>query len=122
MGKGSRPIYNWHIPKLELLQSVIPNIRANGATIQFSADVTEHAHITEIKDPARVGNNQRYELQICRDLDHTDKMRRFDLATAIRDPENLIPSDYNTVSDISVDDMDKVPAPIPLARLARGSI
>ena len=26
VGKGSQPIYNWHIPKLELLQSVIPNI------------------------------------------------------------------------------------------------
>ena len=32
--------------------------RANGAMIQFSADVTEHTHITEIKDPAQVGNNQ----------------------------------------------------------------
>ena len=24
--KGSQPIYNWHIPTLELLQSVVPNI------------------------------------------------------------------------------------------------
>ena len=49
-------------------------------------------------------------------------MWRFDLATAIQDPKNLIPSDYNAISDISMDDMDKVPAPIPLARLAWGSI
>ena len=91
VGKGSWPIYNWHIPKLELLQSIILNIWANGAMIQFSAHVTEHAHIMEIKDPARVGNNQRYELQICCDLNCTDKMQRFDLATAIQDPKNLIP-------------------------------
>lgn len=52
VGKGNRPIDNWYIPKLELMQSVVPNIRANGAPIQYSADVTEHAHITEIKNPA----------------------------------------------------------------------
>ena len=45
----------------------------------------------------------------------------FDLATTIWDPENLIPSDYNTLSDISMDDMDKVPAPILLIWLAQGS-
>ena len=57
VGKGNRPIDNWYIPKLELMQSVVPNIRANGAPIQYSADVTEHAHITKIKNPARAGNN-----------------------------------------------------------------
>ena len=53
VGKGSKPIVNWYIPKLELVQSVIPNILANRATIMFSADITEHAHITEIKNPAQ---------------------------------------------------------------------
>src|SRR6267154_1470030 len=72
-GKGKKPIDNWHIPKLEFLQSVVPNIQANGAPIQWSADITEHAHITEIKNPARSSNNQAYESQICRHLDHTDK-------------------------------------------------
>jgi hypothetical protein len=40
---------HFNIPKLELFQSVEPSIRANGAIIQWSADITEHAHITEIK-------------------------------------------------------------------------
>ena len=46
VGKGNKPIKNWYIPKLEMMQSVISNIQANGAVIQYSADVTEHAHIT----------------------------------------------------------------------------
>ena len=59
------PINNFNIPKLELFQSMEPSIRSNGANIQWSADVTEHAHITEIKAPAESGNNQKYEEQIC---------------------------------------------------------
>ena len=85
VGKGNRPINNWYIPKLELMQSVVPNIRANGVAFQYSMDATEHAHITKIKNPARSGNNQNYETQICRDLDRTDKLRRFDIATSIRE-------------------------------------
>lgn len=84
-GQGSEPINNWHIPKLEFLQSVVPNIRANGVAIQWSADITEHANITVIKDPARSGNNQNYEPQICRYLDREDKCRNFNLATSVRD-------------------------------------
>ena len=40
-------IDNWYIPKLEFMQSVVPGIIANGVPVQWSADVTEHAHITE---------------------------------------------------------------------------
>jgi hypothetical protein len=79
------PIDNWYIPKLEFFQSVVPNIRENGVAIQWSADITEHAHITAIKDPARSGNNRGYESQICRYLDRLDKLRQFDLATSIRE-------------------------------------
>jgi hypothetical protein len=84
VGKGNRVIDNWYIPKLELLQSVTSNIRENGAAIQWSADVTERCHVTEVKDPS-YGNNQNYESQICRSLDRIDKCRRFDMATAIRE-------------------------------------
>jgi hypothetical protein len=84
VGKGNRVIENWHIPKLELMHSVVPNIRQNGVAMQWSADITEHAHITEIKDPAHSGNNQQYESQITRHLDRADKCRRFDLATSVR--------------------------------------
>jgi hypothetical protein len=78
-------IDNWYIPKLEFFQSVVTNIRENGVAIQWSADTTEHANITTIKDPARSGNNQNYETQICRYLDRLDKLRQFDLATSIKE-------------------------------------
>ena len=83
VGKGNRPIENWYIPKLELMQSVVTNIKANGAAINWTADHTEHAHIEVVKDPTRAGNNQKYEEQICRNLDRSEKCRRFDLATAM---------------------------------------
>ena len=44
VGKGNQPIENWYIPKLEMLHSIVPNIHANGAPYQWSADITEHAH------------------------------------------------------------------------------
>jgi hypothetical protein len=72
-GKKNRPINHWEIPKLEFLQSVVANIWANGAPIQWSADVTEHAHIKVVKEPTRAGNNQKHEEQICRMLDRVDK-------------------------------------------------
>jgi len=105
-GKGKKPINDWHIPKLELLQSVVPNIRANGAPIQWSADATEHAHVTEIKTPARSTNNQSYEGQICRHLDRDDKCRRFDLATSVREAGVEFcgsPQVTDTDSDSSID-------------------
>ncbi|KAN0074461.1 hypothetical protein V8E55_011873 [Tylopilus felleus] len=43
---------NWGIPKLELLQSVVSGIRESGTPMQWLADVTEHAHVDEIKVPA----------------------------------------------------------------------
>lgn len=84
VGKGSRPINNWHIPKIEMLQSVGPSIWDSGAPHQWSADITEHGHITEVKDPAQNSNNQDYEAQIVRTLDRTDKLRRFELATSMK--------------------------------------
>ena len=65
LGKGNKPIDNWYIPKLEMLHSVVPNICANGATYQWSADIMEHAHQTVIKDLGQAGNNQGYDAQIC---------------------------------------------------------
>ncbi|KAG1717745.1 hypothetical protein EDB19DRAFT_1839292 [Suillus lakei] len=51
-GKGGKTIDNWQIPKLELMQSIVTSIRNSGVIAQWSADVTEHAHVTEVKDPA----------------------------------------------------------------------
>ncbi|KAN0075262.1 hypothetical protein V8E55_011285 [Tylopilus felleus] len=47
---------HFNIPKLELLQHVIPSIC--DSVMQWSADATEHAHVTEVKNPAHAGNNQ----------------------------------------------------------------
>ena len=84
-GKKGKVIKHWAIPKLEFLQSVVPSIQAGGVATQWSADITEHAHITEVKDPSRTTNNQNYERQICRYLDRREKCRLFDLTTSLRD-------------------------------------
>jgi len=82
-GKGSRIIDNWYIPKLELMQSFVPSIRNIGVAIQWTADVTEHAHVTEIKTPAEASNNHNYDPQICRYLHRSEKCRMFELATSL---------------------------------------
>ncbi|KAG1893322.1 uncharacterized protein F5891DRAFT_1131322 [Suillus fuscotomentosus] len=112
-GSGNRVINNWYIPKLELMQSIVASIRNSGIIGQWSADVTEHAHITEVKDPARSTNNNNYDPQICRYLDCAEKCRRFELATGILDCgesvgklEDLDPDDEDTnVNDADVQDI-----------------
>ncbi|KAE9395609.1 hypothetical protein BT96DRAFT_958463 [Gymnopus androsaceus JB14] len=79
------PIKNWEIPKLEFMQSIQPSIHASGPVMQWSADATEHAHITEVKEPAHAGNNRDFEVQICRELDRNSRLRRFDLTTSMKD-------------------------------------
>ncbi|KAG2130225.1 hypothetical protein DEU56DRAFT_872344 [Suillus clintonianus] len=79
-----KPIDNWFIPKLELMQSITASSRKVGALIQWSADTTEHAHISEIKDPARHTNNNDYDPQICRYLDRQEKLRHFAIATTLK--------------------------------------
>ena len=74
---------HFEIPKQELLQHAVPSICASGAMLQWLADITEHAHITEIKKPARTGNNQNYYSQIAHHLDFTEKCVHFDVATRI---------------------------------------
>ncbi|KIJ10729.1 hypothetical protein PAXINDRAFT_85585, partial [Paxillus involutus ATCC 200175] len=77
------PILSWNIPKLELLQSVVPSIQKSGVVMQWTADITERTHVEEIKIPARSGNNQNYYSQISRHLDCLEKCFCFDLATYI---------------------------------------
>ncbi|KAI5982093.1 hypothetical protein EDD15DRAFT_2403257 [Pisolithus albus] len=81
------PLQHWEIPKLELLQHVVSSIHNSGAVMQWTADVTEHAHVTEIKQPARTGNNQDYYAQIARHLDRSEKCFRFNLATRLASAE-----------------------------------
>lgn len=104
-GKGNRPITHWHIPKLELMQSVVPSICTSGITRQWSADVTEHAHITEIKDLVRSSNNNDYNPHICRHLDRADKCHWFELTTSLLDHEQCTgePEDVNPDIDDDID-------------------
>jgi hypothetical protein len=81
--KSKAILDNWHIPKFELMQSVVPSIRQAGSLSQWSADTTEHAHITLIKDPADTTNNNNYDGQICRFLDRVEKCRNFQTMTSI---------------------------------------
>ncbi|KAG1792929.1 uncharacterized protein HD556DRAFT_1444008 [Suillus plorans] len=93
--------------------SVVPSIRNSGVTAQWSADATEHAHITEIKVPARSSNNNNYNPQICRHLDRLDKCLRFELTTILLDEKQNIKAladaarsymDDEDADDIEVDD------------------
>ena len=86
-GLANKPIDNWYVPKLKLMQNVVPSISRVGITIQWSADVTKHAHIVQIKDPARRSNNNNYNPQICRQLNRLEKCRNFELAAALKDSE-----------------------------------
>ena len=85
VGKGNKHMDHFQIPKLEFMHSVVPSILASGAVMQWSADRTEHAHITEIKIPGRSGNNRSYHPQICRHLDRSEKHRNFSLALSIQE-------------------------------------
>jgi len=95
VGKGNKPINHFQIPKLEFMHAVVPSVAACGVVMQWSADTTEHAHITEIKVPGRSGNNQSYNPQICRWLDRSEKHRNFALALSIRELQ-LQPYDTDT--------------------------
>ncbi|KAI5994395.1 hypothetical protein EDD15DRAFT_2165927 [Pisolithus albus] len=90
---------HFRIPKLELMQHVAPSIRTSGAPMQWSADITEHAHVTEVKNPARAGNNQNYYAQIARHLDRSDKCFRFDLATNIASSHDPHPDNGGDPTD-----------------------
>ncbi|KAG1867363.1 hypothetical protein F4604DRAFT_1544697, partial [Suillus subluteus] len=71
--KSNSILDNWYIPKLELMQSVMPSVRQVGSLVQWSADTTEHTHITLIKDPADSTNHNNYDVQICQFLDRNEK-------------------------------------------------
>ena len=102
---------SWQIPKLELLQSVVSNIRRSGPIMQWSADAIEHAwHVQEIKNPAQMGNNQNYYDQITCHLDRSDKCSCFDLATCLETWEMGMgaASSYNDSDDFDEDEEDEV--------------
>ena len=100
MEAGARgSLDHWKIPKLEMMLCIAPSIPAMGTLGQWSADVTEHAHIDVVKDPARSSNNQNFDAQICRYLDRQEKCRLFMHATTIRKPNLAEISDDSEAED-----------------------
>jgi hypothetical protein len=78
---GSKgPISHFNIPKLELWHHFACSTRMMGAPVQWTADVTERLHITEVKHPFRSTNHRNYEEQCARILDRLERVKLFDLS------------------------------------------
>ncbi|KAF8425394.1 hypothetical protein L210DRAFT_3653181 [Boletus edulis BED1] len=129
LGKGKKVINNWHIPKLELMQGIAPSIKRVGVTIQWTADTTEHAHVSEIKTPAGSTNNNNYDPQICRYLDQAEKCWAFELAMSLHEQEDQTAlsdggrseDDRSDLSDDEDNDNDNAAQPFGPSNLARPS-
>ncbi|KAF9643411.1 hypothetical protein BDM02DRAFT_3132451 [Thelephora ganbajun] len=93
------PINHFEIPKLELLQSIVSCIQWSGALPQWSADITEHLHIVYIKMPHENTNGHDYPPQICRNLNHQEKCRHFDLATRLEEAISTEPDLASQAND-----------------------
>ncbi|KAH8987547.1 hypothetical protein EDB86DRAFT_3065710 [Lactarius hatsudake] len=83
---GSKgPIDHFNIPKLEILHHFACSTKMMGVPIQWTADVTECLHITEVKHPFRATNHRNFEEQCTRSLintrilDRLERVHLFDL-------------------------------------------
>ncbi|KAG1906124.1 uncharacterized protein F5891DRAFT_975575 [Suillus fuscotomentosus] len=85
---AKKPIDNWFIPKLELLQSITSSTRKVGALIQWSADATEHAHI-------------------CCYLDRQEKLRHFVIATTLKSYNPVDVAEENEGEEDNIDHDDE---------------
>jgi hypothetical protein len=77
------PIDHFNIPKLEIWQHFAHSARAMGAPIQWTADVTEHLHITQVKYTFRATNHRDFEEQCARILDRSERVYLFDLLCSV---------------------------------------
>lgn len=75
--------------------------------MQWSADITKHAHVQEIKVPACAGNNQNYYSQIVRYLDHSEKCFRFDLATHLHSWVNEVNQGEDDEDELALEGDDR---------------
>ncbi|KAF9220442.1 hypothetical protein BS17DRAFT_852073 [Gyrodon lividus] len=105
--ESKQPLEHWQIPKLELMQSVALSVSQAGSPLQWSADTTEHAHVTVIKDPVESTNNTSYDPQICRYLDCTEKCHLFEIAVSIAGAKQQAPDIQPTSNDNTVTDFFK---------------
>ena len=72
-------ISHFNIPKLEIWHHFAQSTRMMGAPIQWTADVMERLHITEVKHTFRATNHRNFEEQCARILDRRERVRLFDL-------------------------------------------
>lgn len=92
-------IEHFNIPKLEALQNVARAIRGNGNLMQWSADATERLLQTHCKHTFRRGTNHKmFDEQCVRMLDRLEKIRMFDIFTALKSRGLRL---INNVGDIS---------------------
>ncbi|KAH9011172.1 hypothetical protein EDB83DRAFT_2234129 [Lactarius deliciosus] len=87
---GSKgPIDHFNIPKLEILHHFACSTKMMGVPIQWTADVTERLHITEVKHPFRATNHRNFEEQCTRILDRLEHVHLFDLICSFLANGNL---------------------------------
>ncbi|KAF8442868.1 hypothetical protein L210DRAFT_3397165, partial [Boletus edulis BED1] len=103
-----RDLDHFYIPKLELIQSVVPSITQAGCLLQWSADTTEHAHIEVVKEPASMTNHHDYDAQVCRALDRDERCRLFDAAICLQTAINDATVDTDEDRDETCEDLESI--------------
>jgi len=74
---------HFRIPKLALQHDIPTTIAAHGAIINISTDISEREHIDAVKNMFRQTNKKDYEPQMVQGLGRRERLRHFDLATAL---------------------------------------
>ncbi|KAG6372042.1 hypothetical protein JVT61DRAFT_8748 [Boletus reticuloceps] len=103
----SGPMDHFNIPKLELMQSFSRQTKANGALIQFTADVTEHLLITHCKNVfSRTSRNHlTFVDQAVEILNREEAIRLFDLYLILRQSSD---SAFETALTIENDEVTTI--------------
>ncbi|KAI6000249.1 hypothetical protein EDC04DRAFT_2529870, partial [Pisolithus marmoratus] len=83
LGKNG-PLDHFQILKLELAQHIMCSTWAMGAPYQWSSDITEHCHITHVKNPYHLSNCCDYHGQCCQFLHWQEKQCFFQLFTSLK--------------------------------------
>lgn len=81
--KKFRKTLQWMIPKLASQHEIVPTIIALGALLGVSTDISEHEHIQMVKEPFRHTNHRDFYKQMINFLSRLERLRFFDLVTAM---------------------------------------
>ena len=116
------PMTHFNIPKLELLQHFGCSVAALGSPMQWTADITEHLHVINCKQPFRATNHRNFEEQCVRVLDCLERILNFDVYHLVRthglNTVSTIIRDADRVSDQAVPVKERFhDAPRPLRNL-----